>query len=72
MTKPSHAQNTYFHRDPFPHRRGDVRLSSRGAFSPSVVPVVVPDGEVIAVGRANFLFEFTARRQPPRYAHRLC
>lgn len=42
MTKPSHAQNTYFHRDPFPNRRGDVRLSSRGAFSPSVVLVVVP------------------------------
>jgi hypothetical protein len=34
MTKPSHAQNTYFHRDPFTNRRGDVRLSSRGAYSP--------------------------------------
>jgi hypothetical protein len=40
MTKPSHAQNTYFYRDPFPIRRGDVRLSSRDAFSPSVVLVV--------------------------------
>jgi hypothetical protein len=34
MTKPSHAQNTYFHRDPFSNRRGDVRPSSRGAYSP--------------------------------------
>ena len=31
MTKPSHAQNTYFHRDPFLDRRGNIRLSSRGA-----------------------------------------
>jgi len=38
--KPSNAQDTYFQRDPFPIRRGDVRLSSRDAFSSSVILVV--------------------------------
>jgi chorismate synthase len=49
MTKPSHAQNTYFHRDPFLNRRGDIRLSSRGASSRVAFLAVKRDGRCVSL-----------------------
>jgi hypothetical protein len=53
MTEPSHAQNTYFHRDPFLNRRGDIRLSSRGASSRVALLAVKREAEE-DWGRAPF------------------